>query len=168
MSSKKKSEVHTIEASPFYRIGRQVDLISLTGCSLKSIKILARDRAKHYWRKEQKIGEKLRSIACPTGALRTLHEELQSRLTRIKQPDYLYSPRRGHTARRNAGLHEASDQIAKLDIRQFYPSTTSEHVYRFFRHRMDMVDDVAGLLTKLCTIDGRLPFGSPLSPILCT
>ena len=168
MSSKRKSEIHALENSPFYRIGRQVDLVPLTGCNLKTIKVLARDRAKHYWRKEQRIGEKLRSIACPVGTLRTLHEELQSHLNRIKQPAYLYSPRRGHTARRNAGLHETSAQIAKLDIRQFYPSTTSEHVFRFFRHRMDMVDDVAGLLTKLCTIDGRLPFGSPLSPVLCT
>jgi len=30
-----------------------------------------------------------------------------------------------------------------------------------------MVDDVAGRLTKLCTIQGRVPFGSPLSPVLC-
>ena len=168
MPSKKKSEIHTMEASPFYRIGRQVDLVPLTGNSLKNIKHLAQNRAQYYWRKEQKIGEKLRSISCPIGPLRTLHEELQSRLNRIKQPDYLYSPRRGHTARKNADLHEKSVQIAKLDIRQFYPSTTSEHVFRFFRHRMNMVDDVAGLLTKLCTIDERLPFGSPLSPILCT
>ena len=168
MPTKGKSEVYSLEASPFYRMGRQADLASLSGIDLKTLKRLGRDREKLYWRKEQKIGEKLRRIACPVGPMRKLHDELKNRLSRIRQPDYLYSPRRKHTAAGNASLHETSAMIAKLDIRQFYPSTTDEHVFRFFCHRLKMAHDVAGLLTKLCTVDGRLPFGSPLSPVLCT
>src|ERR1019366_8626948 len=100
--------------------------------------------------------------------MRTLHERIQGICNRIKQPDYLHSPRRGHTAAGNAEIHRFSKTIAKLDIRQFYPSTTSEHVYRFFLYRLAMRDHVAGLMTQLCTVDDKLPFGSPLSPILCT
>jgi RNA-directed DNA polymerase len=100
--------------------------------------------------------------------MRRIHERVQSLCNRIEQPEYLHSPSRGHTAIGNAGLHNRSTVIAKLDIRQFYPSTTDEHVYRFFRSRMKMQDDVAGLTTKLCTVDGKQAFGSPLSSVLCT
>jgi RNA-directed DNA polymerase len=168
MPSKSTAELYSIEQSPLYRIGRQKDLVPLFGQDLKTLRRLARDRYHHYWRKDLMIGEKLRSIVCPFGTMRKLHERIQAISNRIKQPAYLHSPRRGHTAAGNADLHRFSKTIAKLDIRQFYPSTTSEHVYRFFRYRMEMCDDVAGLMTHLCTVDGKLPFGSPLSPILCT
>lgn len=68
----------------------------------------------------------------------------------------------------NAVLHQRGHIIVKLDIRQFYPSTTDEHVFRFLHHQLKMPDDVAGFITKLVTFEKALPFGSPLSPVLCT
>jgi RNA-directed DNA polymerase len=168
MSRKQKAEIYPIERSPFYRMGRQRDLAQLLRIDTKTIRRLASDRHDHYWRKERQIGEKKRLIVCPFGIMRQVHERIQSLCNRIEQPIYLHSPRTGHTAAGNAEIHRLSKVVAKLDIRQFYPSTSDEHVFRFFRNHLKMTDDVAGLLTKLCTVDGRLPFGSPLSPILCT
>jgi RNA-directed DNA polymerase len=168
MPGKLRTETYDIERSPFYHIGRQRDLALLLHLDLKTIKRLVRNRHSQYWRKDLQIGGKSRSIVCPFGLMREVHERLQALFNRIKQPHYLQSPRRGRSAAGNAEIHSLSNVIAKLDIRQFYPSTTDEHVYRFFHYRMEMPDDVAGLATKLCTVDGRLPFGSPLSPILCT
>lgn len=149
-------------------MGRQRDIASLLGFDLQRLKRLVRDRQDQYWRKNMNIGNKPRAIVCPFGAMRAVHGRIQSLCNRVAQPVYLHSPRRGHTAAGNAAIHNTSRVIAKLDIRQFYPSTTDEHVFRFFRYRLDMTDDVAGLMTKLCSVDGRLPFGSPLSPVLCT
>ncbi len=55
-----------------------------------------------------------------------------------------------------------------LDLRQFYPSTTTSMVRRWFTKDLGMYEDVAGLLAHLCTIDGKVSFGSPLTPVLCT
>jgi RNA-directed DNA polymerase len=168
MSRRPNAEIYPVERSPLYRMGRLRDLAAIIGMDLKLIRRLAHNRNDHYWRKERLIGEKKRLIVCPFGIMRQIHERVQSLCNRVEQPEYLHSPRRGHTAAGNADIHRSSKVVAKLDIRQFYPSTTDEHVFRFFRNRMNMTDDVAGLITKLCTVDRRLPFGSPLSPILCT
>jgi len=163
-----KPELYPLQKSPFWRMGRQRDLSPLLQIGMKEIRWLAANREQQYWRREREIGGKQRKIVCPFGAMRRVHERLQGLLNRIMQPRYLHSPRRGRTALGNAAVHRNAAVIGKLDIRQFYPSTTDEHVFRFFYHRMSMRDDVAGLLVKLCTVDGRLAFGSPLSPILCS
>jgi hypothetical protein len=41
-------------------------------------------------------------------------------------------------------------------------------VYHWFVDELKMYEDVAGLLSKICTIDGKVSFGSPLTPVLCT
>ena len=57
-------------------------------------------------------------------------------------------------------------QYLKLDIKQFYPSTTDEHIYRWAHYTLGMFDDVAGLFTRIATVDGQASFGSPLTPVL--
>jgi RNA-directed DNA polymerase len=165
MRPRRSPEIYPLERSPFWRMGRQRDLPPLLQMEMKEIRRLAANREGQYWRRDEDIGGKQRKIVCPFGAMRRVHERLQGLFNRVQQPPYLHSPRRGHTALGNAGVHSHAIVVGKLDIRQFYPSTTDEHVFRFFRYRMLMQDDVAGLLVKLCTVDGRLPFGSPLSPI---
>ena len=104
----------------------------------------------------------------PVGRLRTIHERLKFHLNKLKQPEYLFSPRKGRGQRDNAAHHAASTQFLSLDIKQFYPSTTDEHIFRWAHHEAGLRSDVAGLLTKLVAIDGKMPFGSPVSPVLTT
>ena len=148
-------------------MGRQRDLAELVGFTLKRLRKLAADRESCYWTRELQINGKMRKITCPFGAMRRLHERLKHLFNRIQQPSYLYSPRHGVSAPMNAAAHIGAKEVVKLDVRQFYPSTTDEHVFRFFFHELGMRADVAGLLTKLATFRGRVPFGSPLSPVLC-
>jgi hypothetical protein len=89
-------------------------------------------------------------------------------LNKIKQPEYLYSPRKYRSQRDNAALHLEQDQYLTLDMKQFYPSTTVAMVRRWFEVELGMYPDVARLLTDLSTIDGKVSFGSPLTPVLCT
>jgi hypothetical protein len=114
----------------------------------------------------QEISGKQRSLAVPTGRLRTVHERLKYHLNKIKQPDYLFSPRKGRSQRDNAAHHVEGNQFLSIDIRQFYPSTSDEHIFRWAHHVAGLREDVAGLFTHLVAIDGKMPFGSPISPVL--
>mmetsp|Transcript_7207 Transcript_7207/g.12567 ORF Transcript_7207/g.12567 Transcript_7207/m.12567 type:complete len:221 (+) Transcript_7207:993-1655(+) len=66
----------------------------------------------------------------------------------------------------NARSHSANTGCVKIDVRKFYPSVRSQAVHHFFAERMLCAGDVAGMLTKLLTVDGHLPTGSSSSPIL--
>ena len=163
-----KIEAYPLERSPWVGLGTQRAFARLVRIPLKELKSLAAHREDCYWTQTKIIGDKERNIACPIKKMRELHETLKRFFNRIQQPEYLYSPRRKHTAIMNAVLHQTGRVVVKLDIRQFYPKTTDEHVFRFLHHQLNMPDDVAGLITKLVTFEKKLPFGSPLSPVLCT
>lgn len=146
----------------------QRDLARLVGFSKGRLETLIGEKDKYTRRREQRIGSKDRLLALPVGKLRTVHERLKSHLNKIKQPDYLFSPRKGRGQRDNAEHHAEQNQFLSLDIRQFYPSTTQEHIFRWAYHVAGLKSDVAGMIAKLVAIDGKMPFGSPVSPVLTT
>jgi RNA-directed DNA polymerase len=167
MTSRTQVERYPLENSPFHRMGRAKDLAALLRLTPKQVTSLIVRRSALYWFKDEVIGGKQRSLAVPVGEMRAVHDLMKNLLGRIVLPDYLYSPRRGRAAVDNALRHQGARVVVKLDVKQFYPSTTDEDVFQFFHHRLGMVDDVAGRLTKICTINGKVAFGSPLSPVLC-
>jgi retron-type reverse transcriptase len=64
-----------------------------------------------------------------------------------------------------AGPHVQQAVVVKMDIRDFFPSTSAARVEAYFR-RIGWNKDAAALLTKLTTTDGGLPQGAPTSPRL--
>lgn len=132
------------------------------------LEAIVRDKEDYIRRRSVVINGKLRNLAVPNRRLRTVHERLKFHLNKIKQPPYLCSPRKGVGQRDNAERHLEANQLLKLDIRQFYPRTMQEDIWRWAYHTLGLRDDVAGLFAKLVAIDGRMPFGSPVSPVLTT
>ena len=63
-------------------------------------------------------------------------------------------------------MHRTNPCMMTLDIKKYFPSTTSKRVFRFFNTRMGCSPDVAGILTSLLTYKGYLPTGSCHSPVL--
>jgi hypothetical protein len=167
MTSKAQTERYPLGNSPLYRLGRHIDLAKVLRLTPKRMTSIIVRRSALYRFSDEEIDGKQRSLAVPINEMRTLHERLKDLLGRIVLPPYLHCPRRGKSAAKNALVHLGAQVVVKLDVKQFYPSTTDEHVFQFFRRRLGMVEDVAGRLTKLCTINGKVAFGSPLSPILC-
>jgi len=161
-------ERYDFEQSPWVQNPTQRDLAKLLGWKKHQLEALIRDKERFIKREVKLVGTKMRNLAVPTGKLRTIHERLKFHLNKIKQPDYLFSPRKGRAQRDNAERHVGQTQFLSLDIRQFYPSTTDEHIFRWAYHVAGMREDVAGLFAKLVAIDGRMPFGSPISPVLTT
>lgn len=153
--------------SPLFRAGNKRKLLNLLQASPKLVKAMLAHPREYYFLKSECINGKDRDIQLPTGNLRRVHERIKLLMERIETRRCVISPKKGMTIKHNALPHLDNTQIRSFDIRKFYPSTTEQHVFRFFLDRLEMKEDIAGLMTKLVTFKGRVPFGSPLSPILC-
>lgn len=107
-----------------------------------------------------------RHIQEPKPKLDKVHRRVAALLAKIDTPDYLHSAIKGRSYITNASGHFVDTGCVKIDVRKFYPSVRSQAVHHFFLDRMLCTGDVAGILTKLLTVDGHLPTGSSSSPIL--
>lgn len=114
---------------------------------------------------EKKSGGK-RPVEDPIPSLKRLQARIAKILARIAPPDFLFCPVKGRCYVGNAARHRSHRVVHTLDIKKFFPSTPRVRVIWFFETVMKCRRDVAGLLGDLCTFDGHLPTGSPLSPIL--
>ncbi|MBQ2167714.1 MAG: retron St85 family RNA-directed DNA polymerase [Prevotella sp.] len=65
----------------------------------------------------------------------------------------------------NARPHLGHSVLLKMDIKDFFPSVTEELVRSYFSN-LGYRSDLASTLAYLCCKDGRLPQGSPTSPML--
>ena len=111
---------------------------------------------------------KMRDLAYPQHgtSLHLMHQRLARLLWRIALPAYVYSPRQGCTIRDNAALHAGQPVRRQLDLKAFYPSTTTEMIRQRLMETFGMHRDVANMIAQLVTIDGRAAFGSTVTPIL--
>ena len=163
-------ERYDIGRSPLAERPTQRDIASLLGESRDDLRRLINYKEYFIVRRQIISGKrkKLRDLAYPEGRLRCVHEKLKFHLNKIKQPSYLFSPRRNKSQRDNALRHLKGAQYLTIDLKQFYPSTTDKMVKKWLISSFFMQEDVAGLLAHICTIDGRVSFGSPLTPVLCS
>lgn len=162
-------EKYEIERSPFAQHPTQKDIGDLVGESRDDLRLLIDYKEQFIVRRKAISGkhQKVRDLRYPVSRLRHVHERLKNHLSKIRQPSYLFSPRKYRSQRDNAELHLNQDQYLTLDLKQFYPSTTIAMIRHWFECELGMYPDVAGLLAHLSTIDDRAALGSPLTPVLC-
>lgn len=165
---RRSSRSYDLNTSPFFRLERKRDLAKLLGISLSELSRLVREREQYYIFRSELIGTKIRDLAIPVRSLRRCHDRLLTLLRRIRLPDHIRCPKKGSSPIQNALTHVGQGSITTADIKDFYPSTTEEHVFRFFRYKMEMSDDCARILARLCTVRNGLPVGSPVSPHLAS
>lgn len=126
------SRRYRLESSGFFRLERRVDLARLLRTTPEKLADLIDRREDLYVVRSELIGNKVRNLQIPQGLMRHCHGRILNLLRRISLPDYIRSPRRGSTAWANAARHVSSEFITAFDIKDFYPSTTEEHVFRLF------------------------------------
>jgi hypothetical protein len=113
-----------------------------------------------------------RDIQSPIDDLRAIHARIATLLRRVQPPEYRHSGIRKRSFLTNAQQHLADEPSIKIDIRKFYPSTSFEHVRRFFKNDLQCAEDVAIVLAKLCCyrkspgLTGHLPTGGVHSEVL--
>jgi hypothetical protein len=117
------------------------------------------------WTETNEKGKK-RVIENPCPPLKRAQGRIATLLALIEPPDFLMCPVKGRSYLRNAREHVGAREIVTEDVSAYFPSTTWNRVYWFFHKRMNCSTDVAWTLASLATLEGHLPTGSPLSPIL--
>lgn len=136
------------------------------GTSPAELKRICEDLERHYRRKPKRIKGKIRQCSTPQGRLRQILDRLQNILQGLEIPDYIHGGIRGRSIETNARPHVGQAALLKADIEKFFPSIAPRMVYRMFRDQLSCSPDVAHHLTRLTTLDGSLPIGSPTSTIV--
>jgi hypothetical protein len=142
---------------------RLADVLGLGEAELRAMAI-GPDRYRQF--EIEKKGGGTRPVEDPVAPLKRVQGRIAKMLARIEPPAFLFCPVKGRCYVSNAARHRDNRVVHCLDIKKFFPSTPRVRVIWFFQTIMQCRGDVAGLLGDLCTFDGHLPTGSPLSPIL--
>lgn len=108
---------------------------------------------------------KEREVCEPKYELKRLQRRINSRiLEKVQYPPYLQGGIKDRKSVRdyvqNSKIHAGSVFLISLDVRNFYPSVKAEYVFEVFSKLFKFPDDVAGILTSLVTLSGRLPQGA--------
>jgi RNA-directed DNA polymerase len=121
--------------------------------------------ARPFARKKQK--QRPRLIDRPTGLLRKIQDRIYYRLLRdLSMPQYICGGVKGRSVLVNVNLHNGANLIVTVDIQSWFPSITARHIYRVWRKILNCSRPVAKLLTRLTTLENRLPQGAPTSTAL--
>jgi RNA-directed DNA polymerase len=108
---------------------------------------------------------KERPIATPIGRFRRIVDRLNTLLQRLRFPDNMHGGLKGRSTRSYAKPHIRKQAILKSDLKDFFPSVRPGKVYDAFI-KLGCSPDIAHYLTRLTTLDGGLPQGSPTSAVV--
>jgi RNA-directed DNA polymerase len=110
---------------------------------------------------------KIRRIQPPVGDLKTIQQRIQHvLLSPLILPDHIRGGVKGVGVLDNVRLHLGARVLVTLDIRDFFPSVTTYHVYNVWHDLLQCSPEVSSLLTKLTTFERRLPQGAHTSTTL--
>jgi Reverse transcriptase (RNA-dependent DNA polymerase) len=156
---------YPLDQSPLFKLTTKRRLADVLNLTLSELKTLIKERR---YTRSVIVNEKgkARQIENPIRPLKLVQRRIGRLLGRIEPGPQLQCPVKGRSYVSNAAAHTSGKVIRTLDVKKFFPSTTSRRVYWFWHKVMHCSEDVAGILTALSTCDGHLPTGSPLSPIL--
>ena len=121
--------------------------------------------------KRRKPNGKYRIITAPCEELKEIQRNFAKVFYNITEDRFtkeITGFRPGISIKDNANLHVDKDWVINIDIKDFFPSTTIELVNWALKHSGIQTFDDYNLseLTELLTLDGKLPQGSPASPVL--
>jgi len=132
---------------------------------LSTEKLLAVEPSYRRFTIPKRSGER-RRIAAPSPELRDLQRRILRRLLgRLRVHPAVHGFERGRSIVTNALPHARKEVVVRLDLRQFFASTSADTVERYFR-RIGWDAKASRLLMIFCTLDGSLPQGAPTSPRL--
>lgn len=107
-----------------------------------------------------------RQISAPSGNLKCMQRRILRRLLkRLRAHEAAHGFEGGRSIVTNARVHRGQEVVVRLDLVDFFPSTQTRRVHRYFR-RIGWNRAASKLLVRLCTLDGGLPQGAPTSPRL--
>ena len=132
-----------------YGIRRKRDLSNILKINCKEIKKISNSYKPYIANK----GKKRLIEPVSLKVLKIIQKNIQKLLKQIEYDINIFSGISGRSYIDNGRLHLGCKYVVALDISKFFPNTSREKVYNFFKHDMKNSSDVAEVLTDLCTID---------------
>ncbi len=141
------------------------NLALLLGIDKKELQNIAKNSNKYFQLIQQvKKDGGVRNCYNLREPLKYIHKKIQHRITsNVCYPNYIQGSIKGCSNLTNAQLHEKSKTIIQLDIKNFFPSIKTKHIYVLWRHFFNFSEEISNLLTSLITLDKNFIQGSPLS-----
>ena len=96
---------------------------------------------------------KPRLVEAPKQELKVIQKRIKNGLMKCRFPNYIFSGVKGKSYIDNAKMHAGIKYLYKIDISAFFPNTSREKVYMFFKNELKTSSDVAEIVTNLCTYD---------------
>lgn len=90
---------------------------------------------------------------------------LENILEKCSVSPYAKAYVKGRTLKHNAKFHKAQKTVVTMDIKDFFPSITTEDVTKIFE-KLGYFPNVSCFLAHLCCLNFSLPQGAPTSPYL--
>jgi hypothetical protein len=108
----------------------------------------------------------MRTIEAPSPELKSVQRQILRRLLRrLRAHPAATGFESGASIVRHARHHQGRAVVMRLDVKDFFPSTTAEQVRHYFRG-IGWNRPASEILVRLCTHKGHLPQGAPTSPRL--
>lgn len=153
------------------RIRNRNDLALTLHCRVEDLnnaeRELQRDDAylaRHY---PKRRGGSRRILRPANEINRNLQKKIQELIgsAQPSMPEYVHGFVKGRSARTNAEAHLNKKHVLTVDIKDFFGSIGPELVRKVFRD-LGANDEIAELLTILCTFENGLPQGVHTSPVI--
>ena len=160
--------MYPLHQSPLYKLKSKKRMLQILQVSNEALleKILqSHDKSYRFDHQIKSNGEK-RFIEEPPFHIKKIQKRISDLLHKVEKPDYLFSPCKKKSSLHNAQRHRLSKHCVTLDIKNYFPSITSGHVFQFFQNELCCGVRNAGYLKDLTTVNSHLPIGAPSSPLL--
>lgn len=87
-------------------------------------------------------------------------------IQKVERPQWLISGEKGKCYIDNGKAHIKSNYFLTIDIKKFYDNCKREYVYQFFKNKLSMSGDIAGICTDIVTFNQGIPTGCPTSQLI--
>ncbi|MEY0070510.1 reverse transcriptase family protein [Providencia rettgeri] len=105
--------------------------------------------------------KKERAIFEPKKGLKYIQKKINEEIfCKVKYPVYLHGGLKNRDYVSNAGFHSGKKTIISLDITNFYPSISKKDILNIFKNMMRFSPSISETLTKLVTLNDKLPQGA--------
>lgn len=144
-----------------------ITVSTLFGVSAEFIGAMTRAPQRYYRRFTIRKGKKMRQIEAPKVALKLIQRWIGAHLaqaTALPVCVFGFVPGKQGVIEA-AQMHCSARWVYSLDLRNFFPSIAASRVMAALTAR-GYSRRAANLIERLCTLEGRLPQGSPASPVL--
>lgn len=144
------------------------DFLGITTAKLNFLLYKLQPEERYVDRTIKKRNGDDRKLRCPIPALKKVQQVIAAELSKEYRPrSHVYGYVKGGSIVKNARRHVGQRWVARVDLKDFFPSVNFGRVRGVFRgHPFNFSEEVATILAQLVTDGKELPQGAPTSPVL--